>query len=60
MRIRTDYWARLTDHGHDWSAVDADHYAGTGTSPIGCGASKAAAIADLMRQLAETAWNVSS
>jgi hypothetical protein len=40
MRIRTDYWARLTDHGHDWSAVDADHYAGTGTSPIGCGASK--------------------
>jgi hypothetical protein len=56
MRIRTDYWAaQAADHWHDWSAVDADHSAGRPIDLMGHGSTKAAAIADLLAQVATAA-----
>lgn len=51
MRIVTQYAPPpIPDRNYDWSAVDDESYDGP-DSPIGRGATKEAAIADLMEQL---------
>lgn len=53
MKIVTEYvYPPIPDRSCDWSAIDDDTYDGPGC-PIGWGATKEAAIADLMEQIEE-------